>query len=383
MLFIIYSVFSILLTIAYIVIVQQYRNGWKELSAWNLPPDFEAKTSISVLIPARNEAENIVACLNSILQQSYPNSIWEVIVLDDHSTDETADLVKQIDAPNIRLLHLADFVEAGETQSFKKKAIEVGVAEAKGDLIVTTDADCIVQGDWLTLIASFYQAKSCKFIAAPVNFHQEQNVLERFQSLDFLGMMGTAGGGIQRQFMRMCNGANLAYEKAIFYEVSGFEGINEMASGDDMLLMQKVAARYPEGIGYLKNLRATTYTTAKPTFTSFFRQRLRWATKSSSYQEAQVTFILALVFFFCCDILFSFFALLFWTKQAIIIFLFSLIIKALMDYLFLSEMSKFFQRQDLMRSFLPSFFMHIGYIIFVGFAANLVKQYEWKGRKVR
>lgn len=362
--------------------MRQYLLGWRELTAWNMPVDFEAKTKITILIPARNEAENILACLNSILQQTYPSNFWEVIVLDDHSTDETADLVKGMNAANIRLLHLADSIKEGETQSFKKKAIEIGVAAATGDLIVTTDADCIVQKNWLTLIVSFYQAKNYKFIAAPVNFHQEQNALERFQSLDFMGMMGTAGGGIQRRFMRMCNGANLAYEKSVFYEVNGFEGINEMASGDDMLLMQKVAARYPKSIGYLKNPQVTTFTAAKPTLVSFFQQRLRWATKSSSYQEFLVTFILAMVFFFCCNILFSLFVAVLWNGQAIFLLIISLLIKALMDYLLLSEMSRFFNRQDLMRSFVPSFFMHLAYIIFVGFAANLLKRYEWKGRKV-
>lgn len=357
--------------------------GWQELSVWKIPDKFKAETKITVLLPARNEAENIITCLHSILQQSYPKTHWEVIVLNDHSTDETPALVQSIKASNIRLLHLADYIEAGETQSYKKKAIEIGIAAAKGDLIVTTDADCIVQKDWLALIASFYQTYQCKFIAAPVNFHQEKNALERFQSLDFMGMMGTAGGGIQRKFMRMCNGANLAYEKAVFYEVNGFEGINKMASGDDMLLMQKVAARYPNGIAYLKQLQATTYTTAKPTLASFFQQRLRWATKSSSYQEGIVTFILALVFFFCCNIIFSLLVAVFVSPQAIFLFISSLFVKALMDYLFLSSMSVFFQRKDLLRSFIPSFFMHIAYIIFIGFAANLVKKYEWKGRKVQ
>lgn len=361
----------------------QYISGWAALPSWNIPSNFEPKTSISILIPARNEADNIQQCLQSVLQQNYPPHLWEVIVLDDHSTDQTANLVKAMQHPNIHLLHLADFVQANETQSFKKKAIEVGIAHAKGDLVVTTDADCVVQADWLALLASFYQEKKLKFIAAPVNFYQERNALERFQSLDFMGMMGIAGGGIQKQFMRMCNGANLAYTKAVFYEVNGFEGINHLASGDDMLLMQKVAERYPDGIGYLKNHESTTFTHAKPTVKSFLNQRIRWSTKSGSYREWLVTFILAMVFFFCVNLVLNLFLVPILGWQAGVLLLVGLSIKAMMDYWFLNRMSHFFGRSDLMRSFVSSFFMHIAYIAVVGFSAATVKKYEWKGRKVR
>lgn len=362
----------------------QYIKGWEELEAWELPPNYEGKTRISVLIPARNEAENISNCIASILEQNYPMHLYEIIVLDDFSEDETVEWVKlfQIQCPQVRLLQLQDYVQEGETQAFKKKAIEIGIQQAKGDLIVTTDADCIAQPQWLSLIASFYEAKNVKFIAAPVNFHKEKNILERFQSLDFMGMMGIAGGGIQRQFMRMCNGANLAYPKSIFAEVDGFEGINQLASGDDMLLMQKVAERYPDGIGYLKNNAATTFTEAKLTLRSFLNQRIRWSTKSSSYREKLVTFILAMVFFFCCNIFLNL-LLLPRCPALLAVLLGSLLVKAGMDYWFLSRMSDFFDRRDLLRSFLPSFFLHTAYIAVVGFLANIKTTYEWKGRQVK
>ncbi|MEM9849354.1 MAG: glycosyltransferase [Bacteroidota bacterium] len=383
MLLSLYICCSILLIFAYIFIMAQYLIAWQELPEWEIPNDFRPTTKVSILIPARNEAENIIACLNTIAQQSYPSHLWEAIVLDDFSTDTTADLVKQFPLDNIHLIQLANFVQAGATQSYKKKAIEIGIEQAKGTLIVTTDADCLVQEHWLRLIVSLYESKDYQFIAAPVNFYEEQNALERFQSLDFMGMMGIAGGGIQRTFMRMCNGANLAYTKSAFQVVNGFDGINEMASGDDMLLMQKIAAQYPDAIAYLKHPKATTFTKAKPTLATFYQQRLRWATKSASYPEKLVTVILALVFFFCCNILLSALLSLVWNAQLIYILLLSLLVKAVMDYLFLSKMSQFFHRQDLLRSFLPSLFMHLLYIVFVGFAANLVKEYEWKGRRVK
>ncbi len=155
-------------------------------------------------------------------------------------------------------------------------------------------------------------------------YGEEKSLFEKFQSLDFIGMMGVTGAGIHGRFMNMCNGANLAYEKKAFYEVDGFNGIDKIASGDDMLLLQKMANRFPNQICFLKNKNATVLTHAKSDLKSFFQQRIRWASKSSSYQEFQITFILALVFFFCVSTVFNFFLLpFFFGKIGLKIFIFS------------------------------------------------------------
>lgn len=372
-----------LLSIFYVFIILRYIEGWNALPDWEIPDEFRAKTSLSILIPARNEAKNILACIESILQQSYPTELVEIIVLDDHSEDNTAELVSQQEAKNIHLIRLSEQLSEIHTQSYKKKALELGIAQAKGKLIVTTDADCIVQKNWLALIVSYYQHKPIKFIAAPVNFHQEKNILESFQSLDFMGMMGITGAGIHRGFMHMCNGANLAYERSAFYAVEGFTGIDQLASGDDMLLMQKIAEKYPTQIGFVKNQEATVFTSAKPDWKSFIQQRLRWASKSASYQEKQVTLILALVFLFCCSMVISALLIPVWGIPLLWVFLGQLAIKTITDYFFLKQMAQYFGRVDLMKHFFSAQFIHIGYIVIIGFLANMKKEYQWKGRKVR
>ncbi len=382
-LLIIYAGITFLLSGYYIYIIYRYLTGWKKLSSWNIPIGYQPKTSITILIPARNEETNILPCLHSILKQNYPETLYEVIVIDDHSTDSTASLVQKLAYPNVRVLKLVDHPEIDTTQSFKKKAIEWGISQAKGELILTTDADCETPPQWLEYFASFYENTAFRFIAAPVNFYREKNGFERFQSLDFIGMMGVTGAGISEGFMHMCNGANLGYEKKLFYEVGGFEGIDQLASGDDILLMQKVALRYPGTIGYLKNAEATVHTLAKPDLVSFLNQRIRWATKSKSYGEWKVTFILAMVFSFCWNIILSFFLIPFVGVIMAGIFLFQLFIKGGMDYFFQREMISFFKRKELMRSFLPALFLHILYIAVVGLLGNLKKKYTWKGRQVQ
>jgi glycosyltransferase involved in cell wall biosynthesis len=382
-----FLLFSILLSFFYVFIQTKYTSGWKALPEWKIPENFIPKTKVSILIPARNEAENIENCIQSIYNQNYPKALFEIIILDDFSDDETAKIVLQFindkGFNNLKLIQLADYVNETEIQSFKKKAIEIGIKEATGELIMATDADCIAQPNWLRLTTSLYEIKQPKFIAAPVNFHQEKNDFERFQSLDFIGMMGITGAGIQTKIMRMCNGANLAYPKTIFNEVNGFKGIENLASGDDMMLLHKIAKKYPNDIYYLKNAAATIFTTAKPTIRSFLNQRIRWSTKSNGYDERQVTFILAGVWLFCLSIPLNILLSIFFGWQSLLVVFLQLLLKNIVDYQLLKTTTSYFNRSDLMKTFLKSSFYHLAYIIVVGFLGGVLKEYEWKGRKVK
>ena len=376
---------SIIFSVFYIFFMATYAHFWRKLPFFSIPENFIPRTLISVLIPARNEANNIVDCLDSILKNNFPENFLEIIVIDDHSDDETGILVKEKIKryPIIRLIELKNHLNENIGTPYKKKAIEIAIAQAKGDLIVTTDADCIVPENWLLLMSAFYETTPARFIAAPVNFYHEKNILEKFQSLDYAGMMGITGAGVNGNFMNMCNGANLAYEKKLFYEVGGFKGIDHVASGDDMLLMQKIARLQPRGtIGFLKNTNAVVLSTAQPTIEAFLTQRRRWASKSSSYTEWYTVFQLAMVFLFCAVIVLDLFLFFIFPPPHRYFLLLPLLIKIIADYFFLSGMTRFFNRRDLMRYFLPSQFLHIAYIVVVGGFSQLKKNYVWKGRNV-
>ena len=373
----------LLLSLFYLWIMSVYLKGWKSTPAWKIPETFQASQMLSIIIPARNEEKNITACLDALTKQNYPNTLFEIIVVDDHSTDRTAELIASRTEKNLRLIKLADFSKGKEINSFKKFAIETAIEQAEGSLIVTTDADCVVQENWLALIASFQENKDLHFVAAPVNFYNEKSLFERFQSLDFIGMMGITSAGIHNGFMHMCNGANLAYKKSTYEYVGGFEGINRLASGDDMLLMQKIAKAFPGKIGFLKNNSATTKTKAQPTFGDFITQRIRWASKSNAYPEIKVTLILAMVFFFSWTIIANIILAILFGMEFLLIALGQLLLKAVVDYRLLHSTARFFQREDLLRTFLPSLFYHLIYICLVGLLANIKTGYSWKGRQVK
>ncbi len=378
-----YVLVSLLLSLAYFLLIVKYLSDWKRIPLWQIPVDYVPHTALSVIIPARNEATFIRECLQSVLDNQYPDALLQIIVVDDHSTDETAALTRTFDHPSLVLLHLKDYFanRPAYTIAFKKSAIEYGISCATGELIVATDADCIADKSWLYLIASYYEKYRPAFIAAPVALTGVENAFQRFQALDFAGMMGVTGAGIIGRYNYMCNGANLAYEKKVFDEVGGFTGINKLASGDDMLLMQKIAHKYPDRIGYIKNPRAITSTLVQPDISSFFSQRLRWASKSTKYQQKITTVQLGLVLLFCCNIMASLlFSFLYSTF--FYLFLFQFCIKFIVDFLFLREMAAYFHRKDLLKGYFFSQLFHIGYIFTVGLLTNILKKYYWKGRLV-
>lgn len=380
------TVLPVLLALVYAGLMLVYGLGWRSLPAWTLPADFVPVTRVSVIIPARNEAERMGPCLAAILAGTYPPELLEIIVVDDHSEDATAEVVLDFSRryPLVRMLSLAEFSTASEAQgAYKKRALEIAIARASGALIVTTDADCLAGPQWLSLLVSVFQARpQVQLLTAPVNFHREKTLFQRFQSLDLLGLMGITGAGIHSGFQRMGNGANLAYRKTVFTEVGGYAGNRWQASGDDMFLIQQVAARYPAGVFFLKNKAATVYTAAEPDLRAFWRQRLRWGQKNAALPEWPIRLALGAVFLFCWSIIFQVLALLF-VPACWPVLLFQLAVKATADYWLLRMLCRYFGRTDLLRVFWPSFFLHAGYIALVGAGSLVLKQFVWKGRRVQ
>lgn len=337
-------------------------------------------TTVTVVIPARNEEDNINNCLTDIFNQNFPEHLFEVIVVDDNSTDSTASIVKTFNKKNLKLFQLNDKVN-GVYSAYKKKAVETAIQNATGKLIVTTDADCRMEQLWLASIVNYYEANSYKMIAAPVLFKGENNMFEEFQSLDFLGLMGITCSSIFHQFPVMCNGANLAYEKDAFFDVNGFEGIDHIASGDDMLLMHKLVKKYPKSVGFLKSHIAAVFTCPQHSVTEFFMQRNRWTSKSTQYSDKRITAILILAYLFNLLLVVNLIGS-FYSEIILKLFFAQLLLKFVTEFLLLSSAALFFKRKDLLSVFLPSQFIHIGYVLIVGIAGITAKQ-QWKGRNIR
>lgn len=366
----------------YVLIIGAALYGWSKTSVWTPPADWLVCTKVSVIVPARNEAENIAACLDSLLAQNFPKENLEIIAVDDFSDDNTAEIIGRY-AGQVRLLKMSDRVSEQHLSS-KKTALTYAVEAAKGTLIVTTDADTSMPSDWLRLLVSFYEKTGAKMIAAPVLFHEEKSIFEKFQSLDYAGMMGVTAAGFYFKKPGLCNGANLAFEKTAFEAVGGYAGTDHLASGDDMLLLEKIHRRFRGKTAFLKNADAAVFTHAKSNLAGFWRQRVRWASKSGAYTNPLTQFLQAWVFLTSWAVIGSFFAALFWSSEVgwtnFRILFFS---KTFADFLLLKKTTTFFKKKDLMAAFPAAFFLHTFYVALVGLASFFQKKYEWKGRRLR
>src|SRR5580693_2677700 len=161
---------SILFCIAYAWLITFYYVAWKSIPEFEMPKT-EDRTSVTVIIPARNEESSILNCLASLKNQRYSKSMYEVIVVDDHSSDNTWNLMQNFPSGEMRYkkIRLSDYIaECTQTTAYKKKSIQTGIEQAEGDLIITCDADCTFDMNWLDSMVGFYQTTGAKFIAGPV-----------------------------------------------------------------------------------------------------------------------------------------------------------------------------------------------------------------------
>jgi len=365
---------AIFLFLCYSCLIIFYWWGWKSATEFICQPN-TATISVSVIVPARNEEKNIAAVLRALEQQTYPRDLVQVIVANDQSTDNTAAIAKSFSGTTI--IHL----NGEPSTAHKKRAIEQAIKIATGDLIMTTDADCVPPPNWIQTVVSFCKENKSRFVAAPVAFQNNSSMLQVFQALDFLVLQGITGASVMKNVHSMCNGANIAYEKNAFLDVKGFDGIDNIASGDDMLLMHKIWRQFPGQVHYLKSKEAVVVTQPMTTWKDFFYQRIRWASKATFYDDKRIFWALLLVYLFNL----SFLALLvagFWFHVLWMYLIIFLVAKTVIELPFVYSIAKFFNKQSLLPYLLLFQPLHITYTILIGCFGQFGK-YEWKGRRVR
>ncbi|TCD12560.1 glycosyltransferase [Pedobacter frigidisoli] len=371
------SLISAALTLIYGSLVLSFIKGWHSLTFF-IASKLELNTKVSVIVAARDEELNIKRTIDALVGQDYPKHLTEIIFIDDHSTDKTAEIVESYRDRGVRLIKLN---EDRALNSYKKKAIQTAIGSCSGSLIITTDADCVMGTKWLTSVVNFYEDKGYKMISSPVAYFEEKSFFERLQSLEFLYLIGLGASTIGNKQPSTCNGANLAYEKSTFYEVGGFQGIDDLASGDDELLLHKIAAKYPDKIGFLKNREAIVYTHAKENLRSFIQQRKRWASKSTRYKNKAIIVLGVLIWIFNLSILANFITGLFLPGFLTITF-YQLLVKMVLETLFLWDVTGFAKRRSLLVLIPILNVLHVLYMVYIGIAGNSGK-YNWKGRMVR
>jgi glycosyltransferase involved in cell wall biosynthesis len=364
--------------VIYVVFILQLIVGFDKVKSF-VRTNEKPKTAFTIIVPFRNEEKNLSKLLQSISKLNYPYKLIEVILVDDFSTDSSERVCirwrlehEYLDTTLLENLRLSN--------SPKKDAIGRAMPIAKHDWIITTDADCIVNPNWLLTIDNYIQNNDAEMIVGAVIYKTKNNWFHQFQQLDLLSLQGTTIGsfGIGKPFM--CNGANFAYTKKLFQEIDGFNGNNKIASGDDVFLLQKAVAKVPEKVHYLKNTETIVKTKPENDLFQLFMQRVRWASKTTGYSSTYAKFLAVIVLLMnlslVCGLWFVVYGCCNWK-----ILLIPFLIKYLVDYCLLYKANKYLLKGKWLLP-LASSLLYPFYSSLVGIY-SLFGSFSWKGRTFR
>jgi cellulose synthase/poly-beta-1,6-N-acetylglucosamine synthase-like glycosyltransferase len=367
-------------TAVYVAFAWIFTSGLSRLST---PPagGSQERPFVSVVIAARNESDFIEQCLQGLTLQTYPADRFEVLVVDDTSADDTAAIVERFCGPgsNIRLLEVGN---AFPERAAKKRPMSVGILAARGEIILTTDADCTVPPTWIASVVTYFTPD----VGVVIGFSQIKSAnapltaLERLQALDFLALMAAAGGAAGAGLPLAATGQNLAYRKSLFEQVGGFRDIAHRPSGDDVLLLQLMRRKAGARAAFAADSRSfiSTWRTESPS--GLWRQRRRWASNAPVQLYLNPVFFTYIVTVFLTNLLGPLCLLTGWVAGGRYLALACLLLKALGDFTVIYKGMRRFGRTDLLGVLPIWWLIQFPYTILVGIGGSL-GGFKWKGRR--
>ena len=328
---------------------------------------------VSVLIAARNEGKNIEKLLQSLYNQSFDKKYFEVIIVDDHSSDDTSEI-----SENFRVLHPEMNLKLLKAEGQgKKQAIAQALHAAENEIVMVTDADCELPRKWIEKMLAYYTIKDLKMLLGPVLLSPADSLFEKLQVLEHMSLIASTAGSAAIGMPVMCNGANMMYDRKSALDVEADRTDMKIASGDDMFLMEQFLSRYgSKAIGFFLNREVIVRTATMPNLKAFFRQRTRWTSKTKAYTNMKIIatalivllFNLSIVFFFVA----GFFMPVFW-----VFFVLYVILKTLVDLPIIRRISAFMKQKKLKRWMFPLEFIYPFYVVFTAFA-GIFSNVKWK-----
>jgi cellulose synthase/poly-beta-1,6-N-acetylglucosamine synthase-like glycosyltransferase len=372
------SIALLIVLLIYVIFIVQLILGFSKVKSFETS-DVAPITAFTIVVPFRNEEKNLGALLDSISQLNYPISLIQIVMVDDFSKDNSVRVYNdwRLNHQKVDTTLLENLVLSN---SPKKDALGRAIPIAKHDWIVTTDADCIVDKNWLRIFDNYIQSNNPQMIIGAVMYKTKNNWFHHFQQLDLMGLQGTTIGsfGIGKPFM--CNGANFAYTKKFFNEIGGFGGISDKTSGDDVFLLQKAVNANLEKIHYLKNNDAIVKTKPENNLFRLFMQRVRWAGKTTGYSSSYGKILAVAVLLMNFGLVVGCWLLVVGElKWELLLSLF--LAKYVVDYILLYQSNSYLRK--------GKFFVPIASSIVYPFFSSLVGVYSlfgsfiWKGRKFK
>lgn len=275
---------SLILGIPYFFLQLRYVRGWRAIPEINETSRDSDLPSVTVVIVARNEARSILQCIQSVKGQEYPADHIRILVVDDHSQDETVTIARSL---QVDVLELKDFPEYAFPAT-KKAAIMLAVHKSNSDFVLLLDADCVPGKEWVRSHVENAIHRNVIFQTGPVLIGKSSNVWEWMQAIEFHTLMLITGAGIELKQHALANGGNMMFRPFAFMEVNGYEGNLNIPSGDDLYLVEKLKKKYPDRIHFVKNRKALVFTNGKKTLRSLLRQRVRWMKKNKRLADKSI-----------------------------------------------------------------------------------------------
>ncbi|MBO6057347.1 MAG: glycosyltransferase [Bacteroidales bacterium] len=358
----------------YLICIGAFTYGLTILSRnYNRDAILRQAKKVSVLIAARNEGKNIGKLLQSLYNQTFDKENFEVIIVDDHSDDDTFGISEsfKVSHPEMSLKLLK------ATGSGKKQAISQALHAADNEVVIVTDADCELPAKWIEKMLAFYIAKDLKMLLGPVLLSPADTLFEKLQVLEHMSLIASTAGSAAIGMPVMCNGANMMYDRKSALNVEKDRTDMKLASGDDMFLMEQFIARYgSKAIGFFLNREVIVKTATMPNLKAFFRQRTRWTSKTKAYTNWKIIATALSVFLFNLSIVFffvaGFFMPVFWAFYVLYV-----IMKTLIDYPIIRRISAFMKQKKLKFWTLPLEFIYPFYVVFTAIAGMFAKV-RWK-----
>jgi len=335
---------------------------------------------ISLIVAFRNEEKNLNALLQSVQNQNYPLAKIELILVNDSSTDQSTEIIKlfQKNKPYLRiqLLHLN--TEKPGVYG-KKEALILAYSRAKAPYVLQTDADCFFEPDNIQTRVEGFLNPDIKMVLAPVLIKSEKNLFFQAQALENISLMASTAASVKAGIPLMSNGANLAFKRSVLEEISENALYTKERSGDDLFLMQQIKARFGNSsIAFAFSPKAAVYTPAQKDLKSFFYQRIRWVSKSKSYTDTWLIIVSVLVLLVNLLITGTAFSL-FFTQKMLFVFVFSLSLKTIVDFLFLLKASLWYRQTGVLKVYPVLLLFYPVFIVFSALLGNFLP-YTWKGR---
>jgi poly-beta-1,6-N-acetyl-D-glucosamine synthase len=356
----------------YFVFVIVCIRGWVRFSSQVNNKLAEKHEFASVIIAMRNEEQVVTPLLKSLLAQDYPRDKFEVIIVDDHSTDRTFsvlhDWIKNNPILSCRILKSAGVG--------KKRALTEGIKQASGEIILTTDADCTLPENWISRTTDLF-TPSTSMVIGLVTITSGKSMFSKIQALEFNSLIGSSMAWHALGYPIMCNAASLAFRKSKFEAVNGYEDNLQIPSGDDEFLMRKLNQAFPGSIKSMPRPPLVVETQPQPSLKHFIYQRLRWAGKWKANDSITVKIIALFILVFQASSLLSLYLLL--TGDHLITVATLLIFKMTLEFVYLITVGKYVGQPFSMPAFILLQVVYPFYVLFIGVLSQVL-DYEWKGR---